>query len=56
MYFLSQLDAELVEDMGMAPVADVEELTRLARRHESYIVLNDAQHAVVTVVGEDDGS
>ena len=55
-YFLSQLDAETVEDLGMAPVADVEELSRLAGRHESFIVLNDAQHAVATVADEDDES
>jgi hypothetical protein len=53
-YFMSQLDAETVEDMGMAPVADIEELTRLARRHESYIVLDDAQHTIATVIGEVD--
>jgi nickel-dependent lactate racemase len=53
-YFLSQLDAETVEDLGMAPVADIEELSRLAGRHESYIVLNDAQHTVATVDGEED--
>ena len=34
-YFLSQLDADTVEEMGMAPVADVDELVRLASRNES---------------------
>jgi nickel-dependent lactate racemase len=53
-YFMSQLDAETTEDMGMAPVAGVEELVRLARRHESYILLEDAQHAVASVIGEED--
>jgi nickel-dependent lactate racemase len=53
-YFMSQLDSETVEDMGMAPVAGVEELVRLARRHESYIVLDDAQHVVADVIGEED--
>ena len=53
-YFLSQLDADTVEEMGLAPVADVDELVRLASRHESCIVLDDAQHAVATVDGEDD--
>jgi hypothetical protein len=52
-YLLSQLDADTVEEMGMAPVADVDELARLASRHESCIVLDDAQHAVATVDGED---
>jgi hypothetical protein len=53
-YFLSQLDPETVEDMGMAPVAGIEELLRLTRRHESYIVLDDAQHVLASVIGEDD--
>ncbi|HEY3391946.1 MAG TPA: lactate racemase domain-containing protein [Lacipirellulaceae bacterium] len=55
-YFMSQLDSETVEDMGMAPVAGVEELVRLARRHENYIVLDDAQHVVADVIGEEDES
>ena len=38
----------------MAPVTDVDELVRLAGRNESVIVLDDAQHAVVTVDGEED--
>jgi nickel-dependent lactate racemase len=53
-YFLSQLDAETVEDMGLAPVADVAELTRLASRHDSVIVLPDSQHAIVTVDDENE--
>ena len=53
-YFLSQLDAETVEDMGLAPMVDVAELTRLASRHDSVIVLPDSQHAVVTVEVEDE--
>jgi nickel-dependent lactate racemase len=52
-YFMSQLDSETVEDMGMAPVAGVEELVRLARRHERYILLEDSQHAVTSVIGEE---
>jgi nickel-dependent lactate racemase len=52
-YFLSRLDGDTVEDMGLAPVADVEELVRLAGRHESCIVLDDSQHTLVTVNGED---
>jgi nickel-dependent lactate racemase len=55
-YLLSQLDAETVEELGMAPVTDVDELIRLAGHHESCIVLEDAQHAVGTVEGEDDGT
>jgi hypothetical protein len=52
-YFLSQLDDDTVEDMGLAPIADVAELTRLASHHETIIVLPDSQHAVATVEGED---
>jgi nickel-dependent lactate racemase len=51
-YFLSQLAAETVEEMGLAPVADLDELARLAGRHESYIVLDDSQYVVATVAGE----
>ncbi len=51
-YLLSQLDAERVEDMGLAPVANLEELARLAGRYESCIVLDDAQHVAVRVEGE----
>ncbi len=50
-YFLSQLDSETVEDLGIAPIADIAELVRLAGRHESCIVIEDSQHAVVAVDG-----
>jgi hypothetical protein len=52
-YFLSQLDDETVEDMGLAPMADVAELMRLAGRHESVVLVRDSQHAVATVEGEE---
>jgi nickel-dependent lactate racemase len=48
-YFLSQLDADEVEDLGLAPVADIDELVRLANRRESCIVLENAQHAMASV-------
>jgi nickel-dependent lactate racemase len=48
-YFLSQLDDETVEDMGLAPIASTAELARLVGRHESCAVVEDSQHAVVTV-------
>ena len=51
-YFLSQLQADTVEDMGMAPVESLEEIVRLASRHESYIMLEDAQHAIPSVSAE----
>ena len=41
-----------MEDMGLAPIADIDELARLAGRHESCIVLDDSQHVVATVAGE----
>jgi len=53
-YFLSQLSAETVEDLGLAPVESVDDLVRLAGRHESFAVVDDSQHAVVIVNGEDD--
>lgn len=54
-YFLSQLPAETVEDMGLAPVADVNELARLAGRHEDFVLIEDSQHAVVTVDSDENG-
>lgn len=48
-YFMSQLDADDVEEMGLAPVADMEELARLASHQESCIVLDHSQYAVATV-------
>jgi nickel-dependent lactate racemase len=48
-YFLSQLDPETVEELGLAPISNIDELTRLAGRRESYIVIDDAQHAIVTI-------
>lgn len=51
-YFLSRLDDELVEEIGMAPVGGVEELERLANRHGSCILLDDAQHACAIVADE----
>jgi hypothetical protein len=45
-YFMSQLAPELVEDLGMTPIASPTELARLAERSETCIVLNGAQHAV----------
>jgi nickel-dependent lactate racemase len=51
-YFLSQLKEDLVEEMGLAPITDFDQLARLASRHESCIVLDDAQYAVATVADE----
>jgi hypothetical protein len=52
-YFLSQLEDDTVEAMGLAPVNGLEELERLAGRQESCIVLDDSQYAVATVAGEE---
>jgi nickel-dependent lactate racemase len=51
-YFLSQLEDEVVEELGLAPIADFEQLARLASHHESCIVLDDSQYAVATVADE----
>lgn len=48
-YFLSRLDSETVEDLGFAPVDSVGDLARLAGRHESCVVIDDSQHAVIAV-------
>jgi nickel-dependent lactate racemase len=53
-YLLSQLLAETIEDMGIAPVESIDDLVRLAGRHESFLVVEDAQHAVVVIADEDD--
>ena len=52
-YLLSQLAAETVEDMGLAPVSEIAELARLAARHDSFVIIEDSQHAVVTVDEEE---
>jgi nickel-dependent lactate racemase len=51
-YLLSQLDAELVESLGFAPVEAAGDIARLAKRFDSCILLADAQYARPTVVGE----
>jgi nickel-dependent lactate racemase len=51
-YFLSQLDAGNVEDLGLAPIESLDELVRLASRQESCLVLDDSQYIVATVSDE----
>ena len=51
-YFLSQLEADTVEELGLAPVANLEELQRLAQRHDSCLVVDDSQYVAMTVTGE----
>ncbi len=48
-YLLSRLDASLVEQLEIAPIARAGELTRLAGRHPSCILLANAPHAMVTL-------
>jgi nickel-dependent lactate racemase len=43
-YLLSRLDESTVEDLGLVPVSDSADIARLAGRHESCIVLENAQH------------
>ncbi len=51
-FFLSRLDADDVETMGLAPIESLDELARFASRQESCIVLDDSQYAVASVAGE----
>jgi Lactate racemase N-terminal domain len=48
-YFLSQLESDDVEDMGLAAVENLDELERLAVGRESCIVVDDSQYTVVKV-------
>lgn len=45
-YFMSELDEETVEDMGMTPIHDTAELSRLVERSQTCAVLNEVQHTV----------
>lgn len=47
-YLLSRLEPEVVESLGLAPVEDASDLTRLARRHDSCILLESAQYACLS--------
>lgn len=50
LYLLSQLDAPLVEELGMVPVAAAHEVANLCRRHGNCILLSNSQHARPSVV------
>lgn len=52
-YLLSGLDESLVEDLGLAPMTEPEDVERLARRHESCIVLANAQYVVPSVEADE---
>jgi nickel-dependent lactate racemase len=47
-YLLSDLDGELVEDLGVGYVTSADDVERLTRQHESCILLGNAQHAVLS--------
>src|SRR6185295_38315 len=47
-YLLSRLDESVVEELGVAPVAGPEQIARLTSRHQSCILLANAQYALVT--------
>ncbi|MGE0758430.1 MAG: lactate racemase domain-containing protein [Pirellulaceae bacterium] len=44
-FLLSRLEEDIVEDLGLGHVAHADEVTRLSRRHESCILVGNAQHA-----------
>jgi peroxiredoxin len=46
-YLLSDLDGDVVEDLGLGHVSAPEEVTRLSRRFSSCILLGTAQHAQI---------
>lgn len=45
-FFMSRLDDDVVEDLGMSPIASRDELSRLARQAKSCVILDESQHAV----------
>jgi nickel-dependent lactate racemase len=51
LYLLSRLADTDVEELEIAPVAGSEELARLARRHESCLLLENAPYAMVKIQG-----
>ena len=46
-FFRSQLNDEIVEELGLAPLHDLEELQRLVDRRETVILVQEAQHRFV---------
>jgi hypothetical protein len=49
LYMLSRLDRALLEDLQISPLQDSAELSRLAQRHATCILLTNAPWAVVSV-------
>jgi hypothetical protein len=50
-YLHSQLDSDLVESLGFAPIASDEELARLAKSYRRPVVLEDA-HRLLPLVAD----
>lgn len=51
-FLLSLLEEEIVEDLGLGHVSSAEEITRLSRKHDSCILVGNAQHALVATPEE----
>ncbi len=51
-YLLSRLEGSLVEELGLAPIDRPDQVQRVAARHESCILLANAQYAVPSVDDE----
>ncbi|MEN6405115.1 MAG: lactate racemase domain-containing protein [Thermoguttaceae bacterium] len=49
-YLLSRLDASVVEDLNIVPLADADELGRLAQQHRSCVLLSNAPYVSVVHV------
>ena len=53
-YLRSRLAADVVEALGMTPIADDDELARLAAGREHCIVIEEAQHVVPKLMNRDE--
>ena len=51
-YLMSQLEDAVVEEMNIAPVADTAEIARLVERHDTCILLSNAQYTVAALAGD----
>jgi hypothetical protein len=51
-YLVSRLDEDTVEELGMLPVAP-DQISRLASRYDSCIVLSNAQYALARPVAKE---
>ena len=51
-YLLSRLEESDVEALGVAPVSSPDDVSRLAARHESCILLGNAQQTLVQIQDE----